>query len=408
MITILKTIKKFSENTNGYKLALMGGSAVCGMLYIYRYHKVSQVLPQKHSDDLKSLTIVLTGLCLWNFLIAGFTENILLNLDNTIRYLDGNKKLPKDFRGYFINEDVHSVLNMYYLQKDVKILSVTVVSMALFHIFSNVIMKSVEYISFISDKSSSDVEKTVEPLSFSKSVSFDDDLTTYQYLDMELSVSKSRLSVGHSSLRTFFVKHCISFAILSVISYCIVPDIFLFNSSAILLQYSNITVKSDHIFYAIFTLFFVDVVTIFVKVANHPKFKNFPQFTSLLSRFIWCYGSLILAASMSLMILFNDVLINLVKLITIYTYTPTHTISYNVLFITLIFINYLTHTIQLSCTASADCSQLDLVNALSENFIWLNDTLSSCCIVLDLSCLVILPLLIWIVVIESKLGRSIY
>lgn len=408
MITILKAIIKFSENTIGYKLALMGGSVVCGMFYIYRYHKVSQVLPQKHSEDLKSLTTVITGLCLWNFVITGFTENILINLDSIIRYLDGNKNLPKDFRGYFINENVHSVLNMYYLQRDMKILSATVVSMVLFHIFSNVIMKCVEYISFISDRDSSDIEKTTELLSLSKSVSFDDDLTTYQYLDLEFSVSKSRLNVGHSSLGTFFIKHCISFVILSFISYCIVPDIFLFNSSAIFVQYSSITLRSDHIFYAIFTLFFIDVITIFVKVANHPRFRNFPQLTSILSRFIWCYGSLILATSMSLMILFNDVLINLVKLITIYTYTPTSTIGYNVLFITQIFVNYLTHSIQLSCTASTDCSQLDLVNVLSENFIWLKDTLSSCCIVLNLSCFVILPLLIWIVVIESKLGRSIY
>lgn len=408
MVAILETIKKFSENINGYKLVLMGGSVVCGMIYIYRYHKVSQVLPQRHSEDFKSLTTVITGLCLWNFIMTAFTETILLNLNNVLGYLNSNENLPKDFRGYFINEDIHSVLNMYYLRKDVKILSAIVVSMTLFHIFSNVIMKSVEYISFISNEDSNDVEKAVEPRSLSKSVSFDDGLTTYQYLDMELSVSKSRISLGQSSLRTFFIKHCISFVILSVISYCIVPDIFLFNSSAILFQYSSITLKSDHIFYAIFTLFFLDVATIFVKVANHPKLRNFPQFTSILSRFIWCYSSVILATSMSLMILFNDVLINLVKLLAIYIYTPAHTISLDVLFITQIFINYLTHSIQLSCTTGAECSQLDLINTLSENFVWLKDILSSCCIVLNLSCLVILPMLIWIVIIESKFGRSIY
>ena len=408
MVTILETIKKFSENINGYKLVLMGGSVVCGMIYIYRYHKVSQVLPQRHSEDFKSLTTAITGLCLWNFMITAFAETTLLNLDNVLGYLNGDEDLPKNFRGYFVNEDIHSVLNMYYLRKDVKLLSVTVVSMTLFQIFSHVIMKSVEYISFISTEDSNDVEKAVEPRPLSKSVSFDVDLTTYQYLDMELSVSKSRLNFGQSPLKSFFIKHCISFVILSVISYCIVPDSFLFNSSAILFQCSSITPKSDHIFYSIFTLFFLDVATIFVKVANHPKLRNFPQFTSILSRFIWCYSSVILATSMSLMLLFNDVLINLVKLLAIYTYAPTHTITYDVLFVTQIFVNYLTHSIQLSCTAGAECSQLELVNTLSKNFVWLKDILSSCCIVLNLSCLVILPMLIWLVIIESKLGRSIY
>ena len=408
MVSILETIKTFSNNTNGYKLVLMGGSVVCGMIYIYRYRKVSELLPQKYSEDFKGLTIVITGLCLWNFIMTAFTGSILFNLDNVLGYLDNNENLPKSFGGYFINEDIHSVLNMYYLRKDVKILTATVISMALFHIFSNVIMKSVEYISFISNEDVDDIEKAVEPRSLSKSVSFNNDLTTYQYLDMELSVSKSRISLGHSSLRTFFIKHCISFVILSIISYCIVPDIFLFNSSAILFQYSSITLKSDHIFYAIFTLFFIDVATIFVKVANHPKLRNFPLFISILSRFIWCYSSMILATSTSLMILFNDVLINLVKLLAIYSYTPVQTIGYDVLFITQIFINYLTHSVQLSCTATAECSQLDLVNTLSKNFIWLKDTLSNCCIVLNLSCLVVLPMLIWIVIIESKLGRFSY
>lgn len=407
MINVLETLKKYSNDSNNYGIVLICGSLVCIVIYGFRYSKVSQLLPRKHSDDLKSLTIVVISLCIWNIAMVTFTNNILLNLDGGIRYLNTETNLPKSFRGYFINENIHSVLNMHYLKKDLKILVLTIVSLVLFKVFSTVILKTVEYISFISDLDVRDVEKAVPRSPVSKSVSFNSNLTTFQYLDMELSVSKSRLSLGQSSLWSLFIKRCISFFIVLVISYCIIPDTFLFNSSAIILQYSSITLKSDHLFYAIFTMFVLDVVVSSVKVANHPKIKNFPQFTSILSRFIWCYGSFIVAISMSSMVLFNDLLINLVKFVAIYSSNLTHASSYYpILFVTQIFIDYLTHSVQHPCMSSTECSQVELVNALSENFIWLKNTLSSCCIVLNLSSFVIFPMLIWLVVIESKLGRG--
>lgn len=408
MANIIGTIQKLSSDSCGYKIVLMGVSVICVVLYIYRYKKVSQILPQRHSEDLRSLTTVMIGLCLWNFVISAFTGSILLNLDGIRAYLGSQTNIPRDFRGYFINEHIYSVLNTYFLKKDMRIFIVTIMSMISFHIFSNVILKCVEYISFISNLDEKDTEKIVAHSPVSKFVSFNNDLTTFQYLDVELSVSKSRLNMGQSLLRTHAFKHCITFVIFVIISYCIVPDIFLFNSSAIIVQYSSLTLKSDHAFYAVFSMFVLDVAVIFFNVANHPKIRNFPHFTSILSRFIWCYSSLILASSMGLMILFNDLLINLVKLVAIYSSTPGNTLNYHVLFITQIFIKYLTHSVQLYCIASGDCSQLDLVKALSENFIWLKNILTSCCIVLNLSCFVILPLLIWIVIIESKLGRFAY
>lgn len=406
MSETVEKIKSFSNDNKYYKRTLIGFSIAAIIFYAYRYYRVSKTVPYGRTDDLKSLTKVIIGLSIWNFILSCCTESTLIDFDGLLKYLKADENLPRELGEYFINEEFYTALNFYCFKRDARLFVVSVVPMVSLHVFSTVISQCIEYISFVAQDEEKYPGRT-EPRRKSKSVSFNHTLTTYLYLDKELSVTDSKVVNNHqTSVRWIITKYSFLFVLVLIPSVCIIPNIFLFNTTSIIFQYSNMTIRSDHIFYSILMLFVFDVCLTFKNVANHPSVRNFPQFTSILTRFIWCYICWILAISLGLMISFNDVLVNLIKLVAIGSSPKVLSLNYPLQFVTLVFINYITHSTKLPCSVDGNCSQQDLSYNLSKTFVWLQSSLNNCWIVLNLSCFVFLPIFIWIIIVELKIARS--
>lgn len=502
-----------TSNINQYTIILILSSIFFIFLYIYRYKKISKDIPKGYSEDLKSLTIIIICLCVWNIILTIFSGSILINLGRISHFLSSSSisNLSKEINGFFITNEsnVTSEKNYYFFTKDLRFFFIAIISMILFQFFSQSISKSIEYISFLKSSSfyyhvpndtngvslinEDDIEKLMASTknitnnttnnnesknhsrcsslssisSFQstkpkKTVSFDSTLTTFNYSDLKLSIIKNSKSLSYwniilptNNFKKNFGKKIISFSLILFGYTIILPEKLFMNSSSFLYinQSSNYTVKFDHIFFTIITMFLIDVFSKFIMVANHPNFKNFPHLTSMACHFTWCYCCIILSCSITCSILLSDTLINVIGLMiqAIINFKSSHskitgsspptvaTISNNSInplnFFTSILINYLEHSVILSScsnsvttttttiatattTATATlttttphiitkiCSNKDYIDTLTNMLIWIKIMLTNCWIVTNFTCLILLPFFIWVLIIELKIGYN--
>ncbi|KAK6458624.1 uncharacterized protein RJT20DRAFT_7543 [Scheffersomyces xylosifermentans] len=407
-------------NISVYYYISISLSCFLSVFYFYRYKRITKKLPiipqstSKEFPDIRFCVVSLIVLTVWNLLFTLFNQHIVLDLPTLTQYLERNG----DFN--LINETKNSSLNWFYFVKDMEITVIMVISMLLIHLFSIGILRCSEYFQLLSSYIQKDQEAR-----FGKE---EGGIPTFNYGHHNNSVEQLLMATPSPQTRVsllpqfyhkkFFKKHIAIFFIVLVASTVLLPSTFQLTSSSIIYELNTFQFKFDHIFVALVVTFTIDTFTKFVKVIifanNHLASCN--KFTGLITRFIWLYDCIILNFSLGFIIIFNDVLINMINLIINdgpqTTTSPVHSKPISppkssIQFISSILINYLSHSglAATSTSAAGSCSdsisysycvQQRMLLSLIQAFDSLYDTLINCWNVLNLFCFIIAPLTIWL------------
>lgn len=387
--------------------------AVTPFIYFRQYNSISRKLPRGYSHDIQFMALSLVALNIWNLVLATSDKSIILNLRLLVEFLDTNEDIS------LINEENSSPVNKFYFFKDIKLVIIICISIFLTNAYSIGILRCLEYISFISnDFNESEVEKVPRTNGHRKSVSFDENLITYTYQIKNISNENLPGEVNQSKLATlpgFTTAHLIrifkrySFLFIQsfILLVILLPKNFMLNSSAILYELdSNFVIRSDHVMLALISAFGFDCLFKVFRGMTcpniHYQLKCFPQSLLVLSKFVWSYNCFILVMSLAFMIMFNDVLINVVTtLVTDITAEDKPYQSYPVQFFTSILINYLSHSsivVEASCEDTfAQCIQPSSLEAVNLAFQSLYLSIVNCWNILNLFSFTLLPMVIWFV-----------
>lgn len=444
---IVKKIQKLDaedSKIDNYKIILISCSVLLIIIYYYRYLSISKNIPQGYSEDFKSLTILIITLCGWNAILTLISNDMVLNLKHFLKLVNSisNPRIENEVNEFLSGiPNVFSIRNWYVFGKDLRIVSFAIVSMIFFNLFANSISKSIEYIAFIKSSSfchhspndtsgvnlldDDDIEKLLMNASSSgstsndssstklkKKVSFDNTLTTFSYLDNDLCVTKKVKPIFINIDYFKIMKKSIMVTLTFILFISILPEKLYLNSTSFLYSSNQLIIKFDHVYYTLITFYIYEVFHKFIKVANHPNFKNFPYLTSMASHFTWGYCSLILSSSIWFILLSGDVLTNVLGLMaqTIISYSSHPNIQSSDTvprhFVTSIIINYLQHSIGPAINNINDTNLDDSMTSLTNTFIWVKSIFTNCWIVTNFTCFLLLPIFIWIVIIEFKIGYN--
>lgn len=404
---MLDTLEKPSKVDRSF-LVLVLGSIILALIYGYRYNRISQTLPKGYSEDLKSISMIIGIMCVWNLFITIFASSFFNNI-HIFRQLSPDTSI-REFSLY--DTEVFSQKNGALFTKDCKFFAFFVISMILFNGFSNSILKTIEYISFYKNSmfenifNDEDMEKLIAETKPRKSVSFDSTLTTFNYLSSDLYVTTECCVMPISNIKRTVTKYITAFACALTVYVIVLPDELMMNSTSCL--FSTLTgfiIRFDHIYFSLATLFILDVIIKFSSVANHPNIANFPRLTSVLCHFSWAYCCITLVVSFCLSVILNDVFMNIV-LITLQSMmgkTNTFQDVPRQLF-TLIIINYVQHCLTPS-SCKDSCSSVEYYDSVNESLFWLKSTFTSSWIITNFICFVAIPMFTWILLVELKFRK---
>ncbi|KAK6198143.1 uncharacterized protein RJT21DRAFT_116183 [Scheffersomyces amazonensis] len=414
---ILKAISTYSLTARHtghsfyFYLSISSSVIVLG-LSIYKYYRRGSI-----HEDIKCSIKGLALLAGWNLFNTLIIPHIIPNLNQIANYLvNHNEQEHAKTDNYIslINTRLSSDLNYIYLMKDGSIFLLSIVSMLLIHFFSIGMVKCIEF--FTSFYGIEDKEAQLQKSQIT---------VTYEYPTGE---SSSIEDVTPPSLlpqfyhNRYFRKHAGIFLIVFIISLVLLPKSFQLNSSSIIFETPdhNFQIKFDHLFVALVITFSLDIFIKFFEVINFVDsyyFTSRNKFVSIFTRFIWLYDCFVLNFTIGSVILFSDVMMNLINLLINETFHSHHSqyhdnsqISVNsIQFFTSILTNYLFHsgfasnainatqTNTICNTNSSSCLQEQIISSYIDLFTTIYVTVIDCWTVLNLMCFVIGPCLIWCV-----------
>lgn len=185
-------------------------------------------------------------------------------------------------------------------------------------------------------------------------------------------------------------KHLLQLVLLTTIFILILPHSLLLNSTAILFSPTSLTpntnsptftpiVKSDHLLWALNTLFLLDTLNSIYKAPGHKSF-------SVVVRMFWGYSALVLITVNCLILLFHDIQINLLFVMANILVGNRQFEEYNINIFTLVVLNYLDH----SYAGSQE------VEVMTERFMVFKNGFSSCLVMMNVMGMVVVPFFIWI------------
>lgn len=416
---LLLSTHSSSSDMSAYYYILIALSCSLATFYITRYTRITKKLPCSSNSDIRfclGSLVVLTG---WNLLFTLFNQHIIFDLPTITRFLEGILDTN------LVNKRRSSSLNWFYFVKDMEIALIMVVSMLFIHLFSIGILHCVELFESIIV----DIQLAQEAC-FGKN---EGGILTFSYkdddvIDMEVNMNRGQLlnSGSSSSIRTqrisllpelyprrFFKRNFAIFLIALVASAKFLPSSFQLTSSSILFETQLYQFRFDHIYVALVVTFTLDTVTKFIKVisiSGSSPYNSF-KFTNLLTRFIWLYDCIILNFSLLFIIIFNDVLINMINLIINQNPSSDSSLPHSasgrtsIQFISSIMINYFSHSGLSSespmCSEAVShsyCDRHKLLISFIAAFDSLYNILISCWNVLNLCCFIVAPFMIWIII----------
>lgn len=398
-------------------LLLAGGGLFCIAFYGMRTYFISKLLPQGHSPDLRAFATVLMVLAGWNIITSYMASRMSFTtgaLPYSIGSASDTTEVKEEIAKLVINDDVSKTLNTSFLWRDMRIFLFATTSMVMLHLFLAVLLRIIEYVTLIN---ASDKEKPLRPLTprHRKSVSFDNTLTTY--LDSRASYSELEPCESSFPDAGVLTHYGGLFALAVLVLLFVVPRSFLLNSLARIFTLGEgpvpmVEVKSDHVYVAIVVLFLRDALRKFVQVVRHPQFRNFPQMTSVFSRFTWGYSCILLAGLIALIVFLSDVLLNLFSVICEYAISDEEAFDSSPnkaprQFVTLIIMSYLAHSLSPECFSVVEglqCSKKGSLESLLRCFTWLRAVFVDCWVVTNSAIFLVLPLFIWVIVVELKIG----
>ncbi|CAH2352077.1 hypothetical protein CLIB1423_05S05094 [[Candida] railenensis] len=336
----------------------------CGNLaaifYILRYRHIQSRIV--YSEDLLYLTILVVILAAWNIVIL-------------------------------LSSAIHSKLN------DAYIFIITLVSILLFKNFSLAIVRVVEMISFRIDSNATTFISNRDDLEGNrKSVTFDD-------TKVVLSYSEENSSVTYHPVRVFpsiddwkyWTKKCakiLAIYLFTMVS-CIIllPRSMMFVSTKTLFYYNDsFYIKTDHALFALEIEFVIFMVGKFNRVLKHPHFKHFPYITAIATIFIWVYSGALLLVNINCIIIFNDI-ISIMK-------DPELYIADSDNFISMLSTSLILTWLDCSADASTLCNN---ENAKVQ---FIREIMRQTWSVVNSINFLLVPLIIWIVIIEIRFRRA--
>ena len=409
--------------------------------------------------DIQLLVGSLLALSVWNGLLILFSDRIFLDFPTVIDFLknDGSLLEPGTF----------------HLWKDLKLLGVVAVSIVLMNAFVAGIMRSIteaekiernenvvemhhlekEGFLNIQDETYSPVRtqnlksfsqdpktefshsnnvldeetisKTVSSDHFEKStskrVSFDHFATLIHFNSSEdlLNSPIEFIPIESESCEWRLQKFLWAFFTILLASVFLLPNNFKLNSSFIIVDFdSNLQIKFDNVFISLIGAFIYDSWTKLFRSLCKPsvcdKFMCFLRSAILFSKFTGAYSCFILVASSSFLIIFNDVLLNLIHAIvngSSASSVSNDSGAYPIQFITSILMNYLSHSsfnalesLAEMCNEAdsnisySNCIQTQSIYTSISSFYNLYLIMGNCWKVLNLFCFVLLPGIIWMII----------
>ncbi|KAK6464483.1 hypothetical protein DFJ63DRAFT_311788 [Scheffersomyces coipomensis] len=426
--------------------------------YCYRYITFINRSPSNHqlhvqsdNEDVKFGLKCLNILVIWNLLTVIVINHIIPNLFQISTYLLNHKQVSSPSRtgstnnniDILINESFYSDLNFIYLGKDLKIFILSIGSMVLIHLFSMGMARCIEYFASIyAVDHEQQFIREIENYDDSAANNKDEVSVTFEYSPEDHSSSSSSSStltfdqVYAPSLlpqfyhKSYFKKLSGIFFIVLITSVILLPQTFKLNSSSILFTTSSFNsnqsfqIKFDHLFLALLVTFTIDIFIKFFEVLNfidtYATFNVKNKFISIFTRFIWLYDCFIINFTISMIIIGNDVLINIINLLINDTFEVNSAVSstlpksstMSIQFFTSILTNYLFHsgffplsssssqytsTVCQTAANSIHCIQQQIIVSYLELFNAIYYTLIDCWTILNLVCFVIGPFLIWLI-----------
>lgn len=336
----------------------------CGNLaaifYIVRYkHIQSRIV---YSDDLLYITTLVVILAAWNIVIL-------------------------------LSSAINSKLN------DAYIFVITLVSIFLFKNFSLAIIRVVEMISFRINSSATSFNVNRDDLeSNRKSVTFDDTKVILSYLEENTSITYHPVRVLPSlDDWKYWIKKCAKiltiYLFIMVLCIVLLPSSMMFVSTKTLFYYNDsFYIKTDHALFALEIEFVIFMVGKFFRVLKHPHFKHFPYITAIATIFIWVYSGAVLLINVNCLIIFNDI-ISIIKDQELYITDSDNFIS---MLSTSLILNWL------DCSADAST----LCNKEDAKVQFIKEIMKQTWSVVNFINFILVPLIIWIIIVEIRFRRA--
>lgn len=352
------------------------------VIYFFRYGKFNKFENNQYPKDLTKLVVSLFSLNIWNIVFI-ITNNHLSN--------------------FFIRGDagVKSVLI-----KDICTAFMIVISIFLVYRFCDGILGCIQLISLHS--MDNDAEHSVQYTRMEekrhKSVSFRDELETLTYLEMGFNILHSKLSLVYS-LSNFFnagvlFRSIILFVTTTIVSALALPETLLFNSTTLIFSMTSpvdLTIKSEHVFIATMLLFGKHSIGKILHLINQPQTQHFPKSTLLLATFIWAYLCVTLCSVFLMIMISEDIVYNICKLILSQLSTDSYlNKEKSINLFTRSFLIYINHIISPTSEVTNEF-KWDVLR-------WVSLLFENCVAVLSTSYFIILPLSVWVLLVEFKLG----
>lgn len=337
-----------------YKTIVVGLSVVVAVGYSIRYMFL------RPSNEMKRFFLSIMSLNIWNILNCLVIDDVMLNVKGLTSYYNQTKNLNMDQNQIFNTN--YQFLNIKLAGKSFKILVVALTSFILFHIF---VSSSRQLKNSICRPHTKDNEKQVLEI-------------TDEY------------RCSHKAL-----KYIGMFFMLVLIGALTIPERFLLNSLGKIITNEFITIKFDHLFFAFNMLFIFDNISTITKCF---KTQQSSRILFVIVYLTWIYDFSIITLTNMLMMIFNDLLVNSLTLISnMINGNNLYQDEENINFLTSILLSYLNHSITFNCRL---CSNEDLVSFMTYNLIKFKEIFINCLIILNCSSLIIMPLIIWVLLIE--------
>lgn len=368
-----------------YRHLLAGVTVIILIYYVIR----SIQLTRLSSSAVKFFGISVMLLCGWNLLLSAIADKFIINLPGVFQKYQVLKISQEEI---FRKLSSHQ-FNQQLIRKNLKQFLLIVESLLIFKCFTVGIEKAVNYIRTITKY---------------KGTYWNDNEI---YSDNELSYKTTQITSDHFKFKGPWIydiiksvlKYSLQFILLSGIFVLVLPNHLLMNSVATVYSSENLVVKFDHFIWALNILLLRDNIKKILKTMGTNSLSECPSQFILLG-FSWLYNCLLLVLSSTLMVLFHDILINLL-FVMVNNLLDNHQFNnYNINVFTLMLLSYFYHASDDSCLHKV-CSTTEKIDVMAKSFVAVKNLFANCLVVLNFSCFVVIPFIIWVLLIECKLER---
>lgn len=360
----------------------------CAVLVFYgvRYYSIAQN-PAYKSNTLKHLTIASLLSTVWNLVLSYCMGWILFNTKVMLYYYEQiDLSKPLSYHDLFLAARYdHGISKMHFV-KDLRFIGIITISMVLFKLQGKYTLKIA--------KDRKDMKGSYD----------------HEHMIGIKRIDQKDISYKHTKLTSFKDiingKKIAGYLITLIMTILLVPNKFLLNSSSELYSNDNIIIKFDHIFISFDLFFLIDCIICLVAIVRQQNTKSNTNTLNFIC-FAGAYVCFIITLSNGLWVLFNDLLVNLIFMMSKYITKSSGFEDNNTHIFTLILINYINHASANMCDGHTQvCSFTDAADTMAQNFVAVKLLFQNCLTAFSLSCFVLTPLVVWIFIIEFNLFKN--